>query len=71
LTTARAALAPRWEVDALRQRLRAVGCGLLLVEGNAVAQALLPEEHKPDKVKLAQLATAVQSARKATGTVLR
>jgi len=62
---ATASRAPRWEVDALRRRLRAVGCGLLLVEGSAVAQALVPEERNQDKAKLAQLARAVQSARKA------
>jgi len=66
-----ASRAPRWEVDALRRRLRAVGCGLLLVEGNAVAQALVPEERHPDRARLAQLATAVQSARKAPANTLR
>ena len=54
----------RWDAEALRRRLRASGCGLLLVEGDAVAQALLPNERRPDKAKLLQLATAIQSTSK-------
>jgi hypothetical protein len=54
----------RWDAEALRRRLQAAGCGLLLVEGDAVAQALLPQERKPDKAMLTQLATAIQSTSK-------
>jgi hypothetical protein len=56
--------ASRWNADDIRQRLRATGTGLLIVEGEAVAQALLPQEHKPDSAKLAELATAIQSMSK-------
>jgi hypothetical protein len=57
----RAAVAPRWEAEALGQQLRAAGYGLLLVEGEAVAQAILPQERKPDKAKLAEIASAVMT----------
>jgi hypothetical protein len=50
-----------WQADALRQKLQASGCGLLLVEGDAVALALLPKERRPDSAMLTQLATAIQS----------
>lgn len=58
---ARAAVTPRWEAEAFGQKLRAAGYGLLLVEGEAVAQAVLPQERKPDKAKLAELASAIMS----------
>ncbi len=58
---ARAAVSPRWEAEALGQKLRAAGYGLLLVEGDAVAQAILPQERKPDKAKLAEIASAIMS----------
>ncbi|HEY4395067.1 MAG TPA: hypothetical protein VGP64_13440 [Polyangia bacterium] len=58
---ARAAVSPRWEAEALGQKLRAAGHGLLLVEGDAVAQAILPQERKPDKAKLAEIASAIMS----------
>jgi hypothetical protein len=54
----------RWDAEALRRRLQVSGCGLLLVEGDAVAQALLPKERKPDSAMLAELARAIQSASK-------
>jgi hypothetical protein len=57
----RAAVAPRWEAEALGRKLRAAGYGLLFVEGDAVAQAILPQERKPDKAKLAEIASAVMS----------
>lgn len=57
----------RWDAEALRQRLQASGCGLLLVEGDAVAQALLPKERRPDNAKLAELAAALAS----TNTIRR
>jgi hypothetical protein len=59
--------ATRWDAEALRQRLQASGCGLLLVEGDAVAQALLPKERRPDSAKLAELAAALES----TNTIRR
>jgi len=58
---ARAAITPRWEAEALGQKLRAAGYGLLLVEGDAVAQAILPQERKPDKAKLAEIASAIMT----------
>ena len=58
---ARAAVSPRWEAEALGQKLRAAGYGLLLVEGDAVAQAILPQERKPDKAKLAEIASAIMT----------
>jgi hypothetical protein len=58
---ARAAVSPRWEAEALGQKLRTAGYGLLLVEGDAVAQAILPRERKPDKAKLAEIASAIMS----------
>jgi hypothetical protein len=57
----RAAVSPRWEAEALGQKLRAAGHGLLLVEGDAVAQAILPQERKPDKAKLAEIASAIMT----------
>jgi len=65
---ATASAVPRWEADALGRRLREVGCGLLLVEGDAVALALLPKEWKLDKATLGQLAVAVQSAKRVEGS---
>jgi len=56
---ARTATAPRWEPDALASRLRAAGLGLLVLEGDAVAQAILPQERKPDKIKLTEVAKAI------------
>ena len=56
---ARTAAAPRWEADAITSRLRAAGVGLLIVEGDAVAQAVLPQERKPDKIKLTEVASAI------------
>jgi hypothetical protein len=59
---ARAAVAPRWEADAIRAKLQAAGFGLLLVEGDAVAQALLPQERKLDAARLAAIASAMLAA---------
>jgi hypothetical protein len=58
---ARAAVSSRWEAEAVGQKLRAAGYGLLFVEGDAVAQAILPRERKPDKAKLAEIASAIMS----------
>lgn len=55
----------RWDADALGRRLRKAGYGLLLVEGEAVAQAILPIERRPDKAMLQALAVAIQSGSKA------
>ena len=43
--------------------MQAGGLGLLLVEGDAVAQAILPQERKLDAGKLAAIATALQAAK--------
>jgi hypothetical protein len=57
----------RWDAEALRRRLQASGCGLLLVEGDAVAQAILPKERKLDKARLVEIATAIRSTTKSPG----
>jgi hypothetical protein len=59
---ARAAVTPRWEAEAVRGPLQAAGFGLLLVEGDAVAQAVLPKERKLDAARLAAIATAMLGA---------
>ena len=61
----RTAIAPHWEAEALNGKLRAAGFGLLLLEGDAVAQAVLPQERKADKVKLAEIASSITSNEKA------
>ena len=63
LLWARTALARRWAPNALREKVQAGGLGLLLVEGDAVAQAILPEERKLDNGKLAAIATALQAGK--------
>jgi hypothetical protein len=63
LLWARTAVAPRWAPDALREKVQAGGLGLLLVEGDAVAQTILPQERKLDTGKLAAIATALQSSK--------
>lgn len=60
---ARTAIAPRWEPAALAAPLRAAGFGLLLIEGDAVAQAILPQERRPDKGRLGAIASAIMSAK--------
>jgi hypothetical protein len=60
---ARAAVAPRWAPDALREKVLAGGLGLLLVEGDAIAQTILPQERKLDTGRLAAIATALQSTK--------
>ncbi len=47
----------------LRAKVQAGGFGLLLVEGDAVAQTVLPLERKLDAGKLAAIATALQSSK--------
>jgi hypothetical protein len=61
----RTAIAPHWDPDALDGKLRAAGFGLLLIEGDAVAQAVLPQERKADNVKLGEIASSVTSNDKA------
>jgi len=61
---ATASTVPRWDAEALRRRLTDCGCGLLLVEGDAVAHALVPRERKPDTAMLTHLATAIQLTKK-------
>ena len=51
----------KWDADALNRRLREQGVGLLLVEGDAVAQALLPKTRKLDGQTLDSLRAAVES----------
>jgi hypothetical protein len=63
LLWARTAVAPRWAPDAVREKVQAGGLGLLLVEGEAVAQAILPQERKLDTGKLAAIVTALQSSK--------
>ena len=63
LLWARTAIAGRWEADALRQKVQAGGFGLLLVEGDAVSQAVLPQERKLDAAKLAAITSALVSNR--------
>jgi hypothetical protein len=53
--------AARWDADALRRKLQAPGVGLLVVEGDAVAQVLLPQERKPNSAKVAELAATLSS----------
>ncbi len=55
--------ARRWDADALRRGLEPSGRGLLIVEGDAVAQAIRAKERKPDKALLQQLAVDLQAAR--------
>jgi hypothetical protein len=54
----------RWDAEALRRPVQEAGCGLLLIEGDAVAQAVLPQERAPDKAALAQLALAIQTSKR-------
>ena len=61
---ASASAVPHWDANTLRRRLLASGCGLLLVEGDAVAQVHLPKERQPDSAMLTELGVAVQSAGK-------
>jgi len=56
---ARVAITGRWEADALRQKLQAGGFGLLLVEADAVSQAVLPQERKLDPAKLATITSGL------------
>ena len=60
---ARSGASTRWEADALRQKAQAGGFGLLLVEGDGVSQALLPQERKVDPAKLAAITSALYSSR--------
>ncbi len=56
--------ADRWDAETLQRGLQQSGRGLLIVEGDAVAQAILPKERKPEKALLQQLAVDLQSGRK-------
>ena len=49
-----------WDATALQRGLQPSGRGLLLVEGDAVAQAIAPKERKPEKALLQQLAVDLQ-----------
>ena len=51
----------RWDAGHLALRLKASGYGLLLVEGDAVSQAVAPREQKLDKAVIAELARAILS----------
>ena len=61
LLWARSGVSSRWEADALRQKAQAGGFGLLLVEGDGVSPALLPQERKVDPAKLAAITSALYS----------
>ena len=50
-----------WDAAALQRGLQPSGRGLLLIEGDAVAQAILPKERKPEKALLQQLAVDLQA----------
>jgi hypothetical protein len=56
--------ARRWDPDALRRGLEPSGRGLLIVEGDAIAQVIRAKERKPEKALLQQLAVDLQSVRK-------
>jgi hypothetical protein len=66
-TQAAAPGAHRWDAEALRRRLQASACGLLLVEGDAVSHALPAKERRPDVAKLAELSAAIRR----TNTIAR
>ena len=55
----------RWDADALRRGLEPSGRGLLLVEGDAIAQVVPAKQRKPEKALLQQLTVDLQAARKA------
>lgn len=61
LLWARTAVTPRWEADALRKKVQAGGFGLLVIEGDAVSQVVLPQERKLDAAKLAAITSALYS----------
>jgi hypothetical protein len=56
-----AATPPRWNPKALEQRLGAAGIGLLLIEGDAVAQAMLPKERTVDATALEDVISALRA----------
>jgi hypothetical protein len=60
--------ASRWDAEALQRGLRASGCGLLFVEGDAVAQAFPAKERTLDKARLAEIAAAIGSTSKVRGS---
>ncbi|HVZ85989.1 MAG TPA: hypothetical protein VHG72_03420 [Polyangia bacterium] len=53
--------ARRWDAEALNRKLKERGIGLLVVEGDAIAQALLPTERRPPKARLTDLAAKLQA----------
>lgn len=60
----RATQSGSWDGEALQRGLQPSGRGLLLIEGDAIAEAIAPKERKPDKALLQQLAVDLQSSRK-------
>jgi hypothetical protein len=56
--------ADRWDAEALQRGLQPSGRGLLIVEGDAIAQAIPPKERKPEKALLQQLAVDLQAGRR-------
>ena len=60
---ARAANSPggRWDGEALRAKLQPSGLGLLVLEGDAVSQAVLPAEHKPSKARIEEFAARISA----------
>jgi hypothetical protein len=60
----RATQSGRWDGEALQRELQPSGRGLLLVEADAIAQAIPAKERKPEKALLQQLAVDLQATRK-------
>jgi hypothetical protein len=56
-----------WDADALKTKLQKPGIGLLIIEGDAVAQALLPKEETPAKAKIDELVAALKAKIAAQG----
>jgi hypothetical protein len=58
---AAASTPPRWNPRALEQKLGAAGIGLLLIEGDAVAQATLPKQRAIDAKALEDIVSALRA----------
>ena len=60
---ARAAATGRWDAEALLRRLRSLGVGLLIVEGDAISQTLLAKTRPLDGKALEALVAAFRNPR--------
>jgi hypothetical protein len=58
---AAASTPPRWDPRALEQKLRATGVGLLLIEGDAVAETILPKHRALEAKALDDIASALRA----------